>query len=165
MSEELHVDNVSISAEPQLHKSTQWAMKALDEREWKYDVAPHTEERPSDRITLSFRADNMPGIRIYLFFHPDCRRVAMYVYDIIKLPKATKEELFNLIQTMHENYIFGRWVFFEKDSTLQVEWYAHMDDNIESARLVAAGVSRMAALVDEAHPTLMKTCAELGLFK
>lgn len=165
MSEELHVENVSMSADPQYHTSTQLAMKALEERGWKYDAEAHNEERPSDRITITFRADNMPGIRLYVYFNKDNKRISMFVYNVLKLQNAEQGDILKLLHTMHKEYIFGRWVFDERDSTVQVEWYSQMDDTLESAKMVVAGISRMAGLVDESYPTLMKTCAELGLFK
>ena len=165
MSEELHVENVSMSADPQYHTSTQLTMKALEERGWKYDAEAHNEERPSDRITITFRADNMPGIRLYVYFNKDNKRISMFVYNVLKLQNAEQGDILKLLHTMHKEYIFGRWVFDERDSTVQVEWYSQMDDTLESAKMVVAGISRMAGLVDESYPTLMKTCAELGLFK
>ena len=56
-------------------------------------------------------------------------------------------------------------MFDENDKTLQAEWYTHMNDTMDSARVVATGVGRLASLVDEAYPLVMKTCGELGLFK
>ena len=165
MPEEIHVENVSMSADPQYHASTQLVMKALEERNWKYDVDAHDENRPSDRLIINFRADNMPGLRLYTFFHQDCKRISMYVYNVMKFPNAEQQDLLKLIHLMHKDYIFGRWVLDERDNTIQVEWFSQMDDTPESARMVAAGISRMAGLVDEAYPTLMKHCAELGLFK
>ncbi len=165
MPDEIHVENVSMSADPQYHASTLLVMKALEERNWKYEAEAHNEDRPSDRIVITFRADNMPGIRLYIYFNQDNKRISMFVYNVLKLQNAEQADVLKLLHTMHKEYIFGRWVLDERDSTIQVEWYSQMNDTLESARMVVAGISRMAGLVDESYPTLMKTCAELGLFK
>ncbi|MBQ8806277.1 MAG: hypothetical protein IJZ68_07480 [Bacteroidaceae bacterium] len=165
MSDEIHVDNVSMSSENQSFQCTQLITKALDEKGWKYDIRLHDGDTERDRIYLSFNADNLPTIRVLIVCDEHGRRVSLYVYDIVKLPHAEPAELYKLIQTMHFNFIFARWMFDENDKTLQAEWYTHMNDTMDSARVVATGVGRLASLVDEAYPLVMKTCGELGLFK
>lgn len=165
MPDEIYVENVSTSADPQYHASTLLVMKALDERNVKYEVEAHNEDRQSDRILIMFRAENMPGIRLCVYCNQDNKRVSMFVYNLLKLPNAAHADILQLLHTMHKEYIFGRWVLDERDSTIQVEWYSQMNDTIDSARIIVSGISRMACLVDESYPTLVKTCAELGLLK
>lgn len=165
MSDEIHAENVSTPADPQYHASTLLLMKALDERNGKYEVDAHNEERQSDRILITFRADNMPGLRLFVYLNQDNKRISMFVYNVIKLEDAVLEDVLKLLHIMHKEYIFGRWVFDERDSTLQVEWYSQMNDTLEAARTIVSGIGRMANLVDESFPTLVKTCAELGLLK
>ena len=165
MADEIHVDNVSLSSDGQPYTCTKMITNALDEKGWKYNMRLHSENSPRDRICVSFNADNIPVVRVLIVCDESGRRVGLYVYDIIKLPQAEPAELYKLIQTIHFNFIFARWLFDEYDKTLQAEWYTHMSDDIESGRIVATAVSRLASLVDEAYPLIMKTCAELNLFK
>lgn len=163
MSEEFHVDHVSTSHDP--FPPTQLIINALDEKKWKYEVRLHDEKSPRDRLYLTFNADNLPTIRIIVVCDESGRRVGLHVYDIMKLPHAEPAELYQLIQKMHFEFIFARWMFDENDKTIQAEWYTHMNGTADAGRIVAEGIGRLVSLVDEAYPLLMKTCGELGLFK
>lgn len=163
MSEELHVDNVSTSHDP--FASTQLIIDALNEKKWKHEVQLHNENTPRDRIYLSFNAEHMPNIRIIVVCDESGRRVGLHVYDIMKLPHAEPAELYQLIQKMHFEFIFARWMFDENDKTIQAEWYTHMNGTADAGRIVVEGIRRLVSLVDDAYPLLMKTCGELGLFK
>jgi hypothetical protein len=83
----------------------------------------------------------------------------------MKLPHAEPAELYQLIQKMHFEFIFARWMFDENDKTIQAEWYTHMNGTADAGRIVVEGIGRLVSLVDDAYPLLMKTCGELGLFK
>lgn len=166
MSEEYFVDNISMSADDPLYPYTKLITQAMEEKGWsKFHIHPHTEEYPRDRIKISFNADNMNDTTVIISVDEDGRRISLYVYNIIKLPKAQPAELCHLLQTLHNSYIFARWVFDESDKTLQAEWYTHMLEDMESARIVADGVSRIANLVDETYPLVLRTCSELGMFQ
>lgn len=165
MSDAIYTENISMSSDVQPYTCTKLITNALNERGWKHDVRLHDEDSPRDRIYISFNADNIPVVRVMVVCDESGKRVGLYVYDIVKLPHAEPAELYKLIQTMHFNFIFARWLFDENDKTLQAEWYTHMTNDSASGHIVASGVGRLANLVDEAYPLIMKTCAELNLFK
>ena len=76
MSDEIHVDNVSMSSENQSFQCTQLITKALDEKGWKYDIRLHDGDTERDRIYLSFNADNLPTIRVLIVCDEHGRRVS-----------------------------------------------------------------------------------------
>lgn len=165
MSDEIYTENVSISSDIQPYCYTKRITNALDAKGWKYRAKLHSEDLQRDRIKIEFHADNLPTVRVMVVCDENGRRVSLYIYDILKLPNAEPASLYKLIQTLHFNFIFARWMFDEKDKTLQAEWYTHMTDSEDAGQIVADAVSRLAGVVDEAYPLIMQTCAELSLFQ
>lgn len=165
MADEIIVDNVTTSSGPVPFNTTHWIVQALEKFGWTYSIDIHNDGKPRDRIRISFKAKNIPLIAITIICHEDDWRVAMYAYDIIKLPASQPDEQCKLIAAIQREYIFARWMFDESDKTLQAEWFAHIPHSLEGGQMIAEGVRRFVRLVDDAYPFILKQCNEMNLFK
>ena len=149
-------ENIETQA-PQIYKTTKCLLDELDKSGWNYRLVPHDDERPNDRVVVPMSAKNLPSVPVTIFFQPNEERVAMYVYNVYRVPEEKLPLIPALIDELHKQYVFARWIFDKSDNTIQAEWYGSVFGGEETGIICKSGIGRLSAIVDDCFPIIMQT--------
>ena len=116
----------------------------------------YKEVDPGKAIHLLYGGtDHISEVNIILVFSDD-RYVTLKSYHLCQIPEEKKEKMYELCSDLNAQY---RWVKFyvdEKDNTLTAQDDAILDPD-SAGEEIRGLAGRMAGIIDDAYPTIMKT--------
>ncbi len=125
----------------------------FDSEGFKYDLTGENQ----DRIITGFGLDNKDSIKILIAFDDSETSVGLRAFDIAKFPQDKMPEMFVLVNMLNSKFRWIKFVVDPEDCTISAE-----DDAViqidSCGQEIMELCMRMAGIVDEAYPIIMKAC-------
>ena len=125
----------------------------FDSKDFKYDLTGDNQ----DRIITGMGLENKDGIKFLIAFDDSETSVAIRAFDIAKFPQDKMPEMFVLANMLNSKFRWIKFVVDPEDCTISAE-----DDAVIQLDSCGAEIFelclRMANIVDDAYPIIMKAC-------
>ena len=133
--------------------ATQMTAAYFDTKDFKYEIAGDNQ----DRIITGMALENKESIRFLIAFDDSETSVALRAFDIAKFPQDKMPEMFVLVNMLNSKFRWIKFVVDPEDCTISAE-----DDAVIQLDSCGAEIFelclRMAGIVDDAYPIIMKAC-------
>lgn len=106
-------------------RSTQDFVDFLDSKGLRYSY--NGMQRNGDEVTISFTLDNFESLRCYIWFKDDCEEASLRIWNIVTDCSASKADICTVLNTIHVDYKFVKYVYDPSDNTIQAELDIYID--------------------------------------
>jgi len=113
-------------AEKAALKTTQQFIDYLESKDYKYSLVGYSDG--NEQVNVSFNLENLDFAKCAIFFDDDLDSVSFRIWNIITA-SAGKNYILSTVNSLNKDYKFGKFVFDESDSSIQVESDIYIDED------------------------------------
>ncbi len=135
------------------YTTTQSFLDYLDSEDIIYNYKGILRSTQEECVEVKFVLNNYSSMTCNLYFHSDEDSVSYRIWSIVTAT-ASENYILSTLQKLNQSYKYAKFVYDDRDSTVQVEMDMYIDP-YRSGEMVCANMLSLFAVVDDSDVTAM----------